>query len=126
MNRDLKRVVGFILYHKGRVTDKHCDVCVRASEKDTSTTCANCNFILLKPKFEENKTILEDRLPPEVVGLLDKIKVFTADEVVELVHEVIRAILTTPHLRIEDVVDEIFLKKEMILKKSDGEWSEVE
>lgn len=146
MDSQVKRVIGFILYYRGKVVTRACNFCVRVDELKTSDICKVCKTIIDHPNYKERgKYFLEDwynrkdgqhekdfpwevTLPDGALNLLDKAegKVFTSDEVVKLVHDIIKAILTTPHSRIEDVVDEIFLEKKMILKKSSEDWADIE
>ncbi len=85
-NPDIKRVVGFILYHQGKVTDSSCDVCVRVAERETSNLCVICKCADSKPNWKEVKTLLqadwdereydfpwEEYLPIEVAAFLDKL-----------------------------------------------------
>lgn len=130
MNHDLKRVVGFILYHKDKVRSNRCEVCEHKVEQEKSQICYACHSADGTPHWKENKALLqadwdsreynwpwEDRLPPEVASLLDKIEVFTADEVVDIVS----TIMTSIHAWVEadwyDVINAILLEKYSIKHK---------
>ena len=56
----IKRAVGFILYHQGRVAGKSCDVCVRVAEMETSNLCVICNHTDSKPNWKEEKKYLQE------------------------------------------------------------------
>lgn len=121
---DLKRVVGFILYHKDKVRSGRCEVCEYESEQGKSQICFACQSADGTPHWKENKALLqadwdsrekdwpwEDRLSPEVVGLLDKVKVFTADELVEAVSYIMIKLQTWDVTAWHGVINEILRDK---------------
>lgn len=139
MTSDVKRVIGFILYYREKVVARVCNFCVRVDEVETSEVCKYCKTIIDHPNYkEEEKYFLEDwhnrkdghhekdfpweqTLPQGALGLLDKAegKVFTSDEVVDLIRRVVTAILTTPTMRVEETANKIFAEAGINLKKLD-------
>lgn len=131
MTKELKRVIGFILYYREKVATRDCNFCVRIDELETSDICTYCKTILDHPNYkEEGKYFLEDwynrkdgqhekdfpwelTLPDGALNLLDKAegKVFTPDDVVKLVRRVVKAILSIPTQRLDEIVLEIIEAK---------------
>ncbi len=146
MNRDVKRVIGFILYYREKVVTRACNFCVDVDDHKISERCDHCQSIIDKPYYkEEKKYFLEDwynrddgrhdkdfpweqTLPQGALGLLDKAegKVFTSDEVVDLIRRVISTILTTPTMRVEETAHKIFAEAGINLKKLDEDLKVVE
>lgn len=146
MNREMNRVIGFILYHKEKVVERACNFCVRVGELETSDICEYCKSMAEHPNYqEEKKYFLEDwydrkdgnhekdwpweqTLTDEALALLKDVEgeVYTADEVVEIVRRVVNAILTTPTQRLEEIVNEMFLKEGITLKKLDENLKVIE
>lgn len=149
MDSKIKRAIGFLLYYKEKTIDRTCGFCVRVGELGASDICAACLLVKSlkqdKPNWREEKTSLlkdwyerkdglhekdwpwEQTLTVEALALLKDVegKVFTPDEVVEIVKKVVRAILTTPTQRIETMVTEIFTEAGIALKKKFDEFDKM-
>ncbi len=42
MTKELRRIIGFIIYYQEKVVSRKCDVCVLVAEQKTSDVCKYC------------------------------------------------------------------------------------
>lgn len=147
MTKELRRAIGYLLYHREKITSRACNFCVKVAEMEISEACKHCKAIVDKPNWKEEKKFLmrdwearidgqnekdfpwEEFLTKEAIALLEKVEVkaFTADEVVEIVRRVVNAILAIPATQpLEEIVNKVFLEEGITLKKLDENLKVVE